>query len=192
MILTKPVIFQEGVDKATNQPVISITAPDAPDPIDGQPCGVSLVFADVQALRHFARRLLATAYAIAHGHFAAEPVQAVPVAPAAMDRGFTFASSEDRKIIKELIQEVEEHNGSRIFEPMLVSRYTESCPKDPEECAIMTVEDFIASVRDGSLIDYDGYGNPMKEGRIDPRCYVSPSNLNSIPEDATHIAWYNK
>jgi hypothetical protein len=74
MILTKPVIFQEGVDKATNQPVISITAPDAPDPIDGQPCGASLVFADVQALRHFARRLLATAYAIAHGRFIDEPV----------------------------------------------------------------------------------------------------------------------
>ena len=82
MILTEPTIFLAGVDKVTRQPVISITAPDAPPMAEGatQPNGVSLVFADVQALRVFGRRVLAAAYVIGRGEFVPEPEQP-PAAP---------------------------------------------------------------------------------------------------------------
>lgn len=42
------------------------------------------------------------------------------------------------------------------------------------------------------FIDYDGFGHPVKDRKCDPDIYIKPSKRHEIPEDATHIVWYNR
>ena len=56
---------------------------------------------------------------------------------------------------------------------------------------LMTVDDFRTNVATGLFIDYDGSGHPMKGGMMS-RQAIYPSRVNEIPEDATHILWFNK
>lgn len=67
---------------------------------------------------------------------------------------------------------------------------------------LIPVADYLDMVRDGSLIDYDGMGDVVKDGRYAAAAYneatgwpdwIMPSDGDSlIPEDATHILWYNR
>jgi hypothetical protein len=64
---------------------------------------------------------------------------------------------------------------------------------EPEYDDVMTVEEFIDCVKQGLFIDYDGCGCPMKDGKYDQNIDVSPSTYEQdIPDDATHIVWFNK
>ncbi len=57
---------------------------------------------------------------------------------------------------------------------------------------LMTVEDFMECVSCGLFIDYDGSGHPVKNGRMS-KLNIYPSQCPGvIPEDATHIMWFNK
>ena len=56
---------------------------------------------------------------------------------------------------------------------------------------IFTIEEFRAMVADRTLIDYDGWGCPVKNGFSNGK-QMYPSDAASIPEDATHFVWYNK
>ncbi len=67
--------------------------------------------------------------------------------------------------------------------------YTEKVADDDD---VMTVEQFIKMCMCGALIDYDGFGHAVKNGYLDPTFDVTPSYLGSIPDDATHIVWYNR
>lgn len=57
---------------------------------------------------------------------------------------------------------------------------------------LMTVQEFKDAVRCAAFTDYDGFGCPVKDGKVYSKFFVSPSRLHDIPEDATHIEWYNK
>lgn len=63
-------------------------------------------------------------------------------------------------------------------------------PKDEDD--VYTIEEFRQNVQNGSFIDYDGFGYPVKNGKADESIFVKPSELDQIPTDATHIVWYNK
>jgi hypothetical protein len=67
---------------------------------------------------------------------------------------------------------------------------------DSDSCrdsgAIFTVSAFCQICRDGSFLDYDGFGHPVKDKMINIAINVYPSLVHLIPEDATHIVWYNK
>lgn len=63
-------------------------------------------------------------------------------------------------------------------------------PADEDD--VYTVEEFRQHVHNGSFVDYDGFGHPVRDGRADVSVYVKPSGLGDIPEDATHIVWYNR
>jgi len=63
--------------------------------------------------------------------------------------------------------------------------------KIDEHLHLMTVERWKEDVRDGMLIDYDGYGYPVKDGKQSERG-ISPSQVANFPKDATHIAWANR
>lgn len=55
------------------------------------------------------------------------------------------------------------------------------------------VSDFKEMVESRTLIDYDGYGNPVKDGWIDKSTQVHPSLIDEkLPADATHVLWYNR
>jgi hypothetical protein len=63
-------------------------------------------------------------------------------------------------------------------------------PEDEDD--VYTVEEFKHFCRIGAFIDYDGYGHPVKDHMADNRITIKPSKLSKIPEDATHIVWYNR
>ena len=65
------------------------------------------------------------------------------------------------------------------------------CGPDGED-DVYTVDEFRERCKDGSLIDYDGFGHPVKDGKQDRSVNVYPSGLDAIPDDATHIIWFNR
>ena len=65
------------------------------------------------------------------------------------------------------------------------------CGPDNED-DVYTVEEFKAYCENGSFIDYDGYGHPVKDKLADESINIKPSKLENIPENATHIIWFNR
>lgn len=64
----------------------------------------------------------------------------------------------------------------------------------PKGIDLMTKEEFLEEVKAGSLTIDDGHGYPVKNNKMNPDSKIIPSpiGVTPIPEDATHIAWYNK
>lgn len=60
-------------------------------------------------------------------------------------------------------------------------------PIDPEYTHVMTVKEWEKAVKDGWFGNYDGSGYWMKD-----RMKCNDEVFSSLPEDATHVAWYNK
>ena len=63
-------------------------------------------------------------------------------------------------------------------------------PDDEDD--VYTVEEFKEQVKNGSFIDYDGFGHPVKDRKADRSIDIKPSRLERIPKDTTHIVWYNR
>jgi len=63
-------------------------------------------------------------------------------------------------------------------------------PMDEDD--VYTVKEFKEFCESGAFIDYDGEGAPVKDGYADLKVIVKPSKLDLIPEDATHIVWFNR
>jgi hypothetical protein len=57
---------------------------------------------------------------------------------------------------------------------------------------IMTIEDFQQAVRSKSLVDYDGHGHPVIDGKMNPKITIKPSTLYKTPRGTLHILWFNK
>lgn len=73
----------------------------------------------------------------------------------------------------------------------MLGNYTKT-PGEIDDC-VLTLLEFEEDCKFGLFIDYDGFGHPMKDGFIDQKIWVRPSDRStSIPEDATHIVWYNR
>lgn len=58
-------------------------------------------------------------------------------------------------------------------------------PTTPEHC------------RSGSFIDYDGDGLPVRDGMADRKWTLTPSVVrkfgrSAMPDDATHVIWFNR
>lgn len=62
----------------------------------------------------------------------------------------------------------------------------------PSEGTVYPVSQFREMVDDESLIDDDGFGHPVKDGLVDTDVIVSPSAVEDLPEDATHVEWFNR
>ncbi len=62
---------------------------------------------------------------------------------------------------------------------------------DEDDGDLMTVSEFLDCCNCGGFIDYDGFGNPVKDNLLMDKL-IYPSRLFDIPEDATHIFWYNR
>lgn len=61
-----------------------------------------------------------------------------------------------------------------------------------DEDDVYTVQEFKDCCEDGGFIDYDGYGHPVRDNKSDNSIYIKPSELQNIPDDATHIVWFNR
>lgn len=56
---------------------------------------------------------------------------------------------------------------------------------------LMTVEEFKKAAERGSFNDMDGSGHAVKGKKLSTE-YIYPSTADKIPEDATHVMWFNK
>ena len=65
------------------------------------------------------------------------------------------------------------------------------CGPDDED-DVYTVDEFRAFCKQGSFIDYDGHGYPVRGSMVDSSVVIKPSRLETIPDDATRIVWYNR
>lgn len=63
----------------------------------------------------------------------------------------------------------------------------------PEYGDLMTLENFVATVRSGGFIDYDGYGYYVRGDKMS-NIKVIPSDLkhNAIRPDFDMVMWFNK
>lgn len=68
-------------------------------------------------------------------------------------------------------------------------------PVGPDD-DLMTVEEYLAAVKAGAIIDYDGMGAPVRDGleaEMPGTIWIYPSQgVSAIPQDATHINWFNR
>lgn len=57
----------------------------------------------------------------------------------------------------------------------------------------MSLKSFIANVKCGGFIDYDGYGNYVKDGKMtDITIYPSDVKINCVRKDFDEIIWFNR
>ena len=57
---------------------------------------------------------------------------------------------------------------------------------------LMTFDEFKFNVELGLLIDYDGYGYWATDKGYNPHIRVSPSQIATKPDWATHVVWCNR
>jgi hypothetical protein len=78
-------------------------------------------------------------------------------------------------------------------EPVIFTKTNQYGCGPQDEDDVYTVAEFMEHVKNGSFIDYDGYGHPVKDNMEDTKIYIYPSQCpECIPTDATHINWFNK
>jgi hypothetical protein len=65
------------------------------------------------------------------------------------------------------------------------------CVADDED-DVYTIDEFKSLCESGGFIDYDGFGYPVKDSKCDPSIIIRPSKISDIPNDATHVVWYNR
>lgn len=72
---------------------------------------------------------------------------------------------------------------------------------EPHEGELMAVPRYLSAVKARALTDYDGFGYAAKDGMMadfaaslpHSELEIKPSQGSKrIPEDATHIVWYNR
>lgn len=63
---------------------------------------------------------------------------------------------------------------------------------DLDSGELLDVDEFVGMCITGHLIDYDGFGHLVFDDEIEDKKEVSPSDYDSIPEDVTHVLWYNR
>jgi len=62
----------------------------------------------------------------------------------------------------------------------------------PSYGTLYAVSHFTTLVQNKVLKDYDGYGFPVKDNKMNPHCTILATQYKSIPAEATHIVWFNK
>lgn len=71
--------------------------------------------------------------------------------------------------------------------------YDADCPDNPD---IYDISLFKTLCYDGTFVDYDGFGYPAKPAngvlKMADNLSIYPSNVHLIPDDATHIVWFNR
>ena len=65
--------------------------------------------------------------------------------------------------------------------------------KVPIYAAKMTIDAWLKNIGDGGFIDYDGFGHPVKDDKMDGDVLLLPSRgARNVPEGTTHVAWFNR
>ena len=62
----------------------------------------------------------------------------------------------------------------------------------PEYGDIFTVASFIELCEMGMFTDWDGYGYPVKDNKMDAQRTIVPTTIHEVKYQATHIVWFNR
>ena len=62
----------------------------------------------------------------------------------------------------------------------------------PDYGDLMTREEYLKNVESGLLIDYDGVGHPVLANKMDRSIWLSPLQVEDLPETCTHVMWFNR
>jgi len=83
-------------------------------------------------------------------------------------------------------------NGKYITKVIFTETNKYGCgPEDEND--VYTIEEFREHIKSFAFIDYDGHGYPVKNSLADHSITVKPSTFEEdLPNDATHIVWYNR
>ena len=65
-------------------------------------------------------------------------------------------------------------------------------PVVEDDGTLFTVAQWRHDIRQTYLIDYDGWGYPVKDGLMDTTKGYYPSEQAELPRDATHVMWFNR
>jgi hypothetical protein len=89
------------------------------------------------------------------------------------------------------IEETEEDEKTEEV-PIIVEEESQLSPV-PDECDLMTMQEFIDSVKDGLFVDDDGHGRYANSMMMSPEL-IYPSDVikGVVLEGWTHVAWFNK
>lgn len=111
-----------------------------------------------------------------------------------ISEGFTIERQLSDEQFNELISGklIKKSNKGNYTEPVRFSKTGRYGNGPEDEDDVYTIKEFIACVKSGGFIDYDGHGHPVKNKKADGSIHVKPSRLIEIPDDATHIVWYNR
>lgn len=104
-------------------------------------------------------------------------------APSSIHPGRTCLYREDRENINVLIWEFLEKRSARPES----NPYVEKLDQNGD---LISREDWLESVKAGVFIDYDGFGYPVR-GNRQSRQVIVPSTADQLPDDATHVIWYD-
>lgn len=69
----------------------------------------------------------------------------------------------------------------------------------PSYGELLTIKEFYADIRNGTITDYDGFGE-WSDGKVcwgdpwRPETLAIPSKFSpsNVPEGATHVVWFNR
>lgn len=93
---------------------------------------------------------------------------------------------------QEYLNEASEKVGklSRQYRLIKTPTYSEC---DPTIGDVMSIEHFLSNVECGGFIDYDGFGNYMKDGK-ESDIEIRPSDVKNdcVRKDFDTIIWYNR
>lgn len=64
--------------------------------------------------------------------------------------------------------------------------------KIPDYADVLTVGEYRDACKSHSFIDYDGHGHPIKDGMMAGEVLLKPSKVRELPQDCTHVAWFNR
>lgn len=101
-----------------------------------------------------------------------------------------LSDAEFRQFIRNTLDIVEYNRYRRPIRFSTVNNYGKTRNNEDD---VFTVAEFKEACAVYCFVDDDGWGYPMNDqGYADPTTLIKPSNLSAIPEDATHIVWYNR
>ncbi len=80
-------------------------------------------------------------------------------------------------------------NEDKPMEPSGETDYNEDIPNYGD---VFTVKEFRELCTSHMFVDYDGHGHPARQQKMAREFRVKPSKARQIPNDATHVVWFNK
>ena len=58
---------------------------------------------------------------------------------------------------------------------------------------LMTLDEFKAGISVGAFDNFDGFAFPVRDGKADQSIFIElGEDYDEIPDDATHIVWFNR